>query len=96
MLNRHRDELLKRLERVSDLGTCEIRYAELRIWYGRERLTKTVWADILDLWSEIRDNEDELLVGPGEGLITLLYNDGLTASAESWWKDLRSWSGAES
>ena len=96
MLTRHRDELLRRLERVNDLGSCELRYAELRLWYDRERLTKKVWADILDLWAEIGEDGTELLVGPGEGMVTLLYNDGLTVSADSWWKNLRSWTSTES
>ena len=92
MLTRHRDVLLRRLERVVDLGSCEIRYAELRLWYGRERLTKAVWADVLDRWTEVEDDA-HLLVGPGEGVITLLYNDGLTISGDSWWEDFRKWAG---
>ena len=94
MLTRHRDELLKRLERVSDLGSCQIRLAELKLWYGRERLTKAVWVDLLDRWAEV-DEDTGLLVGPGEGVITLIYNDGLIASEDSWWEDLRKWAGLE-
>ena len=92
MLTRHRDELLKRLERVDDLGSCEIRYSELKLWYGRERLTKTVWADLLDRWAEVSE-DSQLLVGPGEGIITLIYSDGLVVSADSRWEDLRDWAG---
>jgi hypothetical protein len=94
MLTRHRDELLKRLERVSDLGSCEIRYAELKLWYGRERITKAVWADVLDRWTEVAE-DTQLLVGPGDGIITLIYNDGLIVSDESWWEDLHKWAGLE-
>ena len=94
MLTRHRDELLKRLERVEDLGSCEIKLSELKRWYGRERLTKAVWADLLDRWAEVEE-EAQLLIGHGEGVITLLYNDGLTPTEESWWEDLRNWAGVE-
>lgn len=92
MLTRHRDELLKRLERVGDLGSCEIRYPELKLWYGRERITKTVWADLLDRWAEVSE-DTPLLVGNGDGIITLIDGDGLTVSADSWWEDLRDWAG---
>lgn len=95
MKNRHRYELLARLERVAELGSCEIRYAELRRWFERERITRSIWSDILDYWDELCDEEASLLVGEGEGLVTLLYNDGLTPSTDSWWKDLRNWAGLE-
>jgi hypothetical protein len=91
MLPRHKNELLTRLERVNELGSCEIRIAELKLWYDRERITKGVWADVLEKWEEIGSDDTQLLIGQGEGVYSLIYNDGLTVSEESWWKDLRTW-----
>jgi CRISPR/Cas system CSM-associated protein Csm5 (group 7 of RAMP superfamily) len=91
MLPRHKNELLNRLERVNELGSCEIRTAELKLWYDRERITKGVWADVLEKWEEVGNDDTQLLIGQGEGFYSLIYNDGLTPSEESWWKDLRTW-----
>ena len=91
MLPRHKNELLTRLERVSELGSCEIRVAELKLWYDRERITKGVWSDVLEKWEEVGGEDTHLFIGQGEGIYSLIWNDGLIASAESWWKDLRSW-----
>ena len=43
MLTRHMNELLARLERTADVGCAETRKAELLLWYGRDRMTKSVW-----------------------------------------------------
>lgn len=91
MLPRHKNELLTRLERVNELGSCEIRVAELKLWYDRERITKSVWADVLEKWEEVGSDDTQLLIGQSEGIYSLIYNDGLTVSEESWWKDLRTW-----
>lgn len=91
MLPRHKNELLTRLERVNELGSCEIRIAELKLWYDRERITKSVWADVLEKWEDVGNDDTHLLIGQGEGIYSLIYNDGLTVSEESWWKDLRAW-----
>ena len=88
---RHKNELLNRLERVNDLGSCEIRLAELKLWYDRERITKAVWADILEKWEEVGNSNTGLLIGQGEGVYSLIYNDGLTIAEGSWWRDLRTW-----
>lgn len=93
MIARHRNELLRRLERVNELGSCEIRYAELRTWFDRERITKSVWSEVLECWEEVGNEKASLLVGTGEGVVSLIYNDGLTASDDSWWSDLRTWAG---
>ena len=91
MLPRHKNELLTRLERVNELGSCEIRIAELKLWYDRERITKSVWADVLEKWEDVGNDDAYLLIGQGEGIYSLIYNDGITVSEESWWKDLRTW-----
>lgn len=95
MIARHKYELLNRLERVKDLGSCEIRLAELKKWYGRERITKSVWMDLIEQWTEISNNDSSLLIGPGEGIYTIIYNDGLSVPDDSWWQDIRSWAGQE-
>lgn len=91
MQTRHKHELMTRLERVNELGSCEIRLTELKLWYDRERITKTVWADILEKWEEVGNDDTQLLIGQGEGIYSIIYNDGLTVSEESWWKPLQSW-----
>jgi hypothetical protein len=95
MLPRHRDLLLTRLERVNDLGSCEIRHEELKLWYDRERLTKSIWMDFLERWAEVCGDETQLLVGQGDGIYSFIYNDGLTVSESSWWNDVRTWAGQE-
>lgn len=95
MLTRHRDELLRRLEHVIDSGSCEIKIIEIKRWYGRDRITKTVWADVLDHWSEVTDDDAALLVGEEDGTYTFIYGDGLTVAENSWWSDLRIWAGLE-
>jgi hypothetical protein len=95
MISRHRDQLLTRLERLNNLGSCEIRHAELKLWYDRERLTKSIWMDFLERWEEVCGDDTPLLVGPGEGLYTFVFGDGLTASDTSWWTDVRTWAKQE-
>lgn len=88
MKARHASQLMNRLEKVFTEGTCVITNYELRFWYGdgdpeeKKRVTKTIWRDIDDRWTEIACTEDEdipLLVylSPigwmfvwGQGLIT--------------------------
>ena len=84
MHTRHKDELLLRLERLADLGTCQFRAAEFRQWFNRERLTKTVWAEILEHWNEIDDHDgNRIMVGFQEGTYTFVFNP-----EDDWWGDL--------
>ena len=89
MHTRHKDELLLRLERAADTGACEIRAAELRLWFERDRLTKTIWSEILDHWNVVdSDDGNGLIVGYEDGVYTFAYSDDLTVGPDSWWKDL--------
>lgn len=89
MHTRHKDELLLRLERVADTGTCEVRAAELRLWFERDRLTKTVWSEILDFWDIVDANDGNgLLVGYEDGIYTFVFNDKLVVGPDSWWSEL--------
>jgi hypothetical protein len=53
MLSRHTNEVYLRLEQVEDAGFAVFTGSELRRWYGQERLSKTVWRDVMDKWEEI-------------------------------------------
>lgn len=88
MLPRHKSEMLTRLETLQELGACQIRIAELKRWYGRERLTKGVWVDLLENWEEISKGDGGIFIGQGDGIYTLIYSNGLTISDKSWWVDI--------
>ena len=92
MLTRHMNELMTRLERVADIGCAEIRTNELLLWYGRDRITKTVWSDVQEKWTEVGDNSP-LLVGSSDGRWVLGYGKGLKTSEDSWFKDVRKLAG---
>ena len=88
MLTRHTNELMSRLERFADIGCAEIRKPELLLWYGRDRITKSVWADLYQKWGEV-DDEHVLLVGDTDGVWVLGYGKGLSTSSDSWFQDAR-------
>lgn len=92
MLTRHMNELMMRLERVADIGCAEIRANELLLWYGRDRMTKTIWSDLHEKWEEVCD-ESPLLVGDSAGIWVLAYGEGLKTSADAWFKDVRALAG---
>jgi len=92
MLSRHLNELMARLERVEDIGFAEIRKNELLRWYGRDRLTKGVWADVYEKWQEVAE-EPILLVGDSDGVWVLAFGSGMTTSNDSWLKEVRDLAG---
>ena len=91
MITRYANELTARLEQVSDVGCAVIRKQELLRWHGKEKLMKSVWRSVYDKWIEI-DDEDPLFIGDGDGLIVLVYGEGLK-SDKSWLDDIRNWAG---
>lgn len=95
MIARHDNELMSRLEQVADIGCAVIRKSELLLWHDKEKLMKSVWRSIYDKWLEIED-ENPLLIGDGDGIVTLVYGEGLQASAASWLTDIREWAGVKS
>jgi len=52
MQKRHLDLLLNRLDDLYRTRVTHIKYSELYLWYGRERLSKAVYQEIFDLWLE--------------------------------------------
>lgn len=88
MLTRHANVLMSRLERVEDIGCAEIRKAELLLWYDRDRITKGVWADVHEKWTEV-GGEVPLLVGDADGCWVLIYGKGLNVLKEAWLDDIR-------
>ena len=93
MITRYANELAARLEQVSDLGCAVIRKQELLRWHEKEKLMKSVWRSVYDKWIEI-DDEHPLFIGDGDGLVVLVYADGLQTD-QSWLHDIRNWAGVE-
>jgi hypothetical protein len=95
MLQRHANELMLRLEDVTDTGICHIRSNELLRWYGKERITVAIWRDILGRWEELITDWDEseanspLLVGDATGGYSFVWGNGLITTDKSWFKDVR-------
>jgi hypothetical protein len=95
MLARHTNELMLRLDQVADIGFAHIRSSELLTWYEKERITVSIWRDILAKWEELLEewSEDErnspLLVGEPVGGYSFIWGNGLTTSKKSWYKDVR-------
>lgn len=92
MLKRHADELSNRLDQVTIMGTAEIRKDELLLWFGLERLGKTVWRDISGQWADLVEDIDEcsLLVAERNGTFVFIWGQGLTPGDGSWFVDIRS------
>jgi hypothetical protein len=64
-------------------------------WFNQERVTINVWRDLQAKWEEILETLGEsraipLLVGDSDGIWTFAWGEGLTASEQSWFKDVRS------
>jgi hypothetical protein len=90
--SRYRNELLNRLDRVYTVGCAEIHIAELMLWSGgKVRFTSTIWREIADLWYE--QYESPLMVGEAHGIFVFVWGEGLTASEDSWLKEIRDMSG---
>jgi hypothetical protein len=83
MEKRFAAEIKSRFEQIEDFGFATLRSAELKRWYGRERLGKGVWRDIEDRWLEM-EFEVPLLVGIIETGWTLAWGKGLKAADDSW------------
>lgn len=91
MITRHQNELIARLEHVFDRGYSEIRSTELYRWYGRDRLTKNVWQDILEKWQIVTDDQEiSLFYGKYDETFVFIYADGLSDSENSHFKNVKS------
>lgn len=42
---------------VYELGASSVSYRHFYRWFGRDRLTKTVWADLLDEWAMVLETK---------------------------------------
>lgn len=92
MITRHQNELLSRLEQVTDIGYAVIRKPELLLWYDQERVTKNIWRDIYEKWLEVGSDDSDkhpLLIADAEGVWTLIWGEGLTPASNAWFKDVR-------
>lgn len=94
MLPRHTNELLGHLENVADVGCAVIRRDLLLHWYGQQRLTVNIWRDLKERWQEVLDQMTgentptaPLYVGEAEGVITLIWGEGLTTNGD-WLQDV--------
>lgn len=83
MERRFADALESRLDQVEDRGFAEITSKELARWYGRQRIGKGVWQDIIERWVERTD--EPLLVSEVENSNTFLFvwGEGLTCKDDN-------------
>lgn len=93
MKTRHRNELLQVLEAVVDLGCGVIRKERLKMWYGAERIAKGTYEDIYERWTEDLEQVQPLFIAESLGEYVLVWGQGLTASSDSWLKDIRTKAG---
>lgn len=61
MEKHHRTQLSLALEELADTGIAEIKYRELYRTFDAERLTKGVWRQLLEQFSEIVDEGEKEL-----------------------------------
>ena len=73
MLKRHEDALMHRIDALTIVGWTEIRWWELRQWYGMERITKKIYRQLRDRFHE--ENEGELNIYYGHDALLLINND---------------------
>jgi hypothetical protein len=64
MLKRHSDKLWVRLDELYANGTTHISTGELYHWWDIQRLSKTPWRDIKDVWTQLLDEHDEEYIDP--------------------------------
>ena len=91
MLNRHSNELFSRLERIDTVGVTEIRKSEIRLWYQQDRISKGIWRDILDKWTEIdSDKQNKVMVGEADDTYVFVWGQGLSEvkKGKAWLKNL--------
>jgi hypothetical protein len=71
-----------RLDEVEDIGFARITFAEMLRWFDRQRITKGVWQEIEDRWTE-RTNVP-LLVSEGSGFYVLAWGEGVEPGNGCW------------
>lgn len=82
MIKRHEDSLMARIDALAWQGYCEIKWWELRAWYGMERLTKNVWKDIVDRFDELMDEESTIRLLERPDGVLLISGSHTTAISE--------------
>jgi len=83
MERHHDDALVRRIEEVTWTGISEIKWWELKAWYKKDRIGKTVWRDLNFRFEEATDNAgDELYVYESDDGVTLVHSDGLKKISE--------------
>ena len=98
---RHLDLLQTKLEEASDCGYAYISYNFLKGMFRTPRLTPSVYREILSTWEELLEHWENdkilkpaernapLFVGEVHDGLALVWGQGLTASDDSWLKDIR-------
>jgi hypothetical protein len=82
------------LEETADVGCSVIRRNLLLHWYGQQRLTVGIWRDILEKWTEVleqsvvENKSTPLLAAEGDGIVTLIFGQGLTSDG-TWFKNVK-------
>jgi hypothetical protein len=78
MERRHEQDLMRRIDEVAWAGVSHIRWWELKAWYDKDRVGKTVWRDLKSRFDETADDSSaQLYIYEGVEGITLIHSDGL-------------------
>ncbi|MBX4919994.1 hypothetical protein HJA76_09765 [Rhizobium bangladeshense] len=99
MEKRHEAEFLNRLERVWTIGVSEIHRAEIKLWFGNERIAKRTWRQIADYWTEIVEDEsvEKLLVaGTNNDVWIFAWGERQPTTIDSYFQDVRHLAGRTS
>lgn len=85
MIRTHEYALSRRIDELAWKGFCFIEWWELQLWYGAERIGKTVWHDLKDRFDEAaEDSSAELYIYEftGSSGVLLIHSDGLKTITE--------------
>ena len=79
MLKRHEDALMQRFDAVANRGFAYVEWWEVYLWYGMERLSKTVWRDLQDRFEETagKNGKGELWVHENQTGMMLVNSGSL-------------------
>ena len=90
MLTAHEGQLNSFLTLINDIGCGTVRTSVLKGWFGATNVSKSIWREIAERWSDIGSCE-LLLVGEAEGAYCFVFGDGLKVEKEGWLVDIRDW-----
>jgi hypothetical protein len=87
MERRHEELLMQRVEEVAWYGVAKIMKWELKAWYKKERLAKTVWRDIKERFDAIDGQGWDLFCYETDESLILIHEDNLKRLSEKMKED---------